>query len=264
VAIAVIVFAFIPRGVKDIFLVPLLVFFFLFLFFKKITKKEAAIIVVVILFLAFFITFYNIWRNYSLMSSDNFSGQEFLSYVDEKKSNTPNNNIATLILMSFFDRIDSSAMYIYSTQVFPEKMDFLKGLSYGGLFLFTPKLLFEENEVLDRGMLSARIGITESAATIMGYSWWGEAYMNYGYFGVITIVPLIYLLLEIIFLAMIRRDNDYFFFAFAGTTIFFGAIQAINSIVFFGTVLKIFIALIIWETTYNFIMKKSEKNNGKS
>lgn len=194
-----------PSGSKALILTPFLLFAFCYLIFNKRNFWQVVLLTTILLLL--FIPGYNIWRSFQYQESPN-GYLDFLAGREDLKQR----GYLFYIVNGFVQRLDTFSAYFILTDSYPERFDFLGGKSYLPiLFSPFPRTLFPSKpDGIDVNELGRETGLIKKHdyVTTPGISWWGEAYVNFGYLGVFFVLLFVLLFYQVLFFVWLRLKNS--------------------------------------------------------
>jgi oligosaccharide repeat unit polymerase len=247
-----------PSGSKALILIPFLLFVFCYLVFNK--RNFWKTVLSIALLLVLFFPSYNVWRSFRYHGSPG----GYLTFLSQKEG-VRGKGYMFYIVNGFIQRLDTFSIYFILSDSYPEKYDFLNGKSYLPIFFSPfPRSIFSSKPgSVNINEIGRKVGFIakHDYGTTPGISWWGEAYLNFGYLGVYLVLLFILLFYQILFLVWLRFRSNLIVTSTYVTFLFyipFTAHAGIGGL--FGDFLKfLFVGLLVGLVTYIFSsLKKHE------
>jgi hypothetical protein len=194
-----------PSGSKALILIPLLLFAFCYLVFNK--RNFGKIVLLTTILLALFFPSYNVWRSFKHQGSPG----HYLTFLSQREGMGEKGYVFYFI-NGFVQRLDTFSAYFILSDSYPEKFDFLGGKSYLPiLFSPFPRTIFSSKpSSINLNEIGRKAGLIRKHdyVTTPGISWWGEAYINFGYPGVFFVLLFVLLFYQVLFFLWLRfRSN---------------------------------------------------------
>ncbi len=200
-----------PSGSKSLILTPLIIFVFCYSFFERNKLKLLRRGVIFFLIMSLFFPLYNVWRNwYCRRKIGNFEKSYIEFFLSnkllKKKSKT------FLIINSFIQRLDNFSAFFIISKYYPKNFPLLNGESFQIiLFAPVPRIIFPSKpKMLNLNEIGRKVGLlhSEDYVTSPGLGWWGEGYINFGYWGVFFVILFMGLLYEGLFLFLLKHASN--------------------------------------------------------
>ncbi|MCF7870429.1 MAG: oligosaccharide repeat unit polymerase [Candidatus Omnitrophica bacterium] len=211
---------FFPSGSKIKILMPILLFIFCSLIFIK--KHLGKIILISSVIIALFFSFYNAYRNYMEEYNKRKTNISYSQHLSQRPD-VRERGYVFFIANSFVRRLDTFSNYLILSDYYPDQYSFLKGESYWHIILSpVPRLILPwKPKSVSANEIGRKTGIISSTdyVTSPGISWWGEAYVNFGYWGIFFVLFITMLFYQIFFFFWVRHKNNLLVTAFYITLI---------------------------------------------
>ncbi len=232
-------------GSKAKILMPVLLFTFCWLIFLKRNFVRSILIGTVLL--AMFFAFYNVYRGFAARTLRGEVSVGYTEYLSERWL-IKEKGYFFFVANSFVSRLESFSGYLLLTDSYPDIYPFLKGDSYTHLLLSPiPRAIIPWKPVaVSANVIGRKTGIiaNDNYVTTPGIAWWGEAYINFGYWGIFFVLLVVAAFYQCLFSFWIKHHKSivitavYIFFLLYIVFGFHGGIGGV-----FGTFIKFLVVI---------------------
>ena len=200
---------FLPSGSKSDILLPWIFLAMTWAVFNP-SKKDKLLLIIAICLLIVFIPIYNTYRTYQnkKFKGNLVSNISFRYYFSTQKSEQ---GLLYFFLSKFTGRLDHLSSYLVLTKEVPTSYDFIYGNSYLPILTsYIPRVIFPSKPTqLDQNELARKVRLINpnDRTTSIGIMPWGEAYLNFGYIGVVFVFILLALFFHALYFSTFFSTN---------------------------------------------------------
>ena len=196
-------------GSKVKILMPVLLFMFCRLIFLKRNFVRPVLIGTVLI--AMFFVFYNVYRGFAKGTLRGEVNVGYIEYLSESMI-VQDKGYFFFVVNSFMDRLETFASYFILTDAYPNEFPFLKGRSYLTILLSAvPRIIIPWKPVaVSAGEIGRKTGLIgkDNYSTSPAITWWGEAYINFGYYGIFFVLLVIVIFYQFLFTFWLKHHKN--------------------------------------------------------